>query len=71
MYLCLQIEFMQSNSEQIGTLPGDHNQPGGPANTNEGETWQENGNQKQLKEPEKSQWLTLLKPIQKLLPMIL
>jgi len=29
---------MQSNSEQIGTLPGDHNQPGGPANTNEGET---------------------------------
>ena len=37
MYLCLQIEFMQSNSKQIGTLPGDHNKPGGPANTNQGE----------------------------------
>ena len=22
---------MQSNNKQIGTLPGDHNQPGGPA----------------------------------------
>ena len=26
---------MQSNSKQIGTLPGDHNKPGGPANRKE------------------------------------
>ena len=31
MYLCLQIEFMQSNSNQNGTLAGHHNQPAGPA----------------------------------------
>jgi len=37
MYLCLQIEIMQSNSKQIGTLAGHHNQPAGPANTNQGE----------------------------------
>jgi len=28
---CLHKEFMQSYSKQIGTLPGHHNQPGGPA----------------------------------------
>ena len=29
--LCLQRKIMQFHSKQIGTLPGDHNQPGGPA----------------------------------------
>ena len=31
MGLCLQRKIMQFHSKQIGTLPGDHNQPGGPA----------------------------------------
>ena len=29
---------MQSYDKQIGTLPGDHNKPGGPANKKGGRT---------------------------------
>jgi len=34
--LCLQREFMQSHSNQNGTLAGHHNQPAGPATRKKG-----------------------------------
>ena len=40
---------MQSNSEQIGKLPGHHNQPGGPANTNKRKKMKEKWNQQAIK----------------------
>jgi len=38
IYLCLYIEIMLSNNKQIGTLPGNHIQPGRPANKKGGWT---------------------------------